>query len=141
MQGVPMLRQVARRLTHQQLQARRTSDELATAAVEIFTALLATLSPLLGQAGSLALLRRSVRLSESIIPCYSDIPAEQDNMIQAVGACLRGQPLDEAREASEALLIAYLELLANFIGERLTLQLLQEAWPGLRTSLSEETEE
>jgi hypothetical protein len=142
MQGVPVLRKVARRLTVQQFGASRTSDELATAVVAIFTTLLATLSPLLGQSGSLALFRRSIRLSESIVPFYAELrAAEQDHMVKAVGTCLRGQALHDAQDAAEALLVAYLELLANFIGEQLTWQILQEAWPGLRSSLAEETEE
>jgi hypothetical protein len=142
MQGVPVLRKVARRLTAQQIGASRTSDELATAVVAIFRTLLATLSPLLGQSGSLALFRRSVRLSESVVPFYAELrAAEQDHIVEAVGTCLHGQPLHKGQEAAEALLVAYLELLANFIGEQLTWQILQEAWPGLRSSLAEETEE
>lgn len=41
-------------------------------------------------------------------------------------------------EAMVALLAAYMELLATFIGEPLTRQLLQEAWPDLHVSPSQE---
>jgi hypothetical protein len=39
------------------------------------------------------------------------------------------------------LLVTYLELLATFIGERLTWQLLQETWPDLLTSPPQEIHE
>lgn len=44
-------------------------------------------------------------------------------------------------DATVALLAAYLELLATFIGERLTRQLLYEAWPDLVTSPPQEISE
>ncbi len=46
--------------------------------------------------------------------------------------------LDVAREATSTLLLTFVELLATFIGERLTWQLLQEAWPDVLTVSSEE---
>jgi hypothetical protein len=138
----PLLGEVTRRLVITQLGTSRTPDELASATVHVVTTLLATLAPLLGQAGSLALFRRSVRLAESIVPFYHTLrAAEQENFLNAVGACIHQQPLDVAKEAVGTLLTAYIELLANFIGERLTQQLLQEAWPDLGTFTSQETEE
>ena len=59
-------------------------------------------------------------------------------MLNAVSASLRTQTPDVAREASVALLTTYFQLLGSFIGERLTRQLVLEAWPGLLTSPSGE---
>ncbi len=135
MNGTPMLRQIAHRLMTQQVRTRHDADELASAAVNVYATLLNTLSPLLGDIGSSALLRRSLKLTEATYPCYTEVRvADQDGLLNAVGACLRKQPLDVAWDASVAVLTAYIELLATFIGERLTWQLLHEAWPDLHMS-------
>lgn len=70
MSPVSALREMARRLTAHELGSKQTSEELASATVNLFTTLLASLSVLLGQAGSVALFRRSIRLAESILPLY-----------------------------------------------------------------------
>ncbi len=83
--------------------------------------------------------RRSLKLTEETFPCYSEArSAEEDGIVNAVGACLRRQKLATAREATIALLLTFMELLATFIGERLTWQLLQEAWPDILIVSSEE---
>jgi len=138
MNGTPTLQQVAHRLITQQVGTSPDPDRVASAAVTVYTQLLGTLSPLLGELGSAALLRRSLRLIETAFPCYTEVRrAESDGLLQAVGVCLRRQAPDIASEASGALLATYLELLATLIGERLTRQLLQEAWPELFMSRSE----
>lgn len=142
MSRVPALREVARRLTAQELGSKQTSDELASATVNLFTTLLTNLSTLLGEAGSVALFRRSIRLAETIVPLYGQVRgADAGSVLDAVGACLREQPPPVASQATEALLTIYIELLATFIGEELIRQLLQEAWPHLRASPSQESEE
>ena len=136
--GAPKLRQIAHRLMTQQVGTSRDSDSVASAAVTVYRQLLDSLSPLLGELGSAALLRRSLRLTETAFPCYTEVRrAESDGLLQAVGVCLRRQSPDIASEASVALLATYLELLATLIGEQLTRQLLQEAWPELFMSPSE----
>jgi hypothetical protein len=142
MNGTPMLRQIAHRLMTQQAGTRRDAGELASAAVNVYATLLTSLSPLLGDLGSSALLRRSLKLTEATFPCYTEVRvAEQDGLLNAVGACLRKQSPDVAWDASVAVLTAYIELLATFIGERLTRQLLHEAWPDLHISPTQERQE
>jgi hypothetical protein len=63
-----------------------------------------------------------------------------DLLLSAVRRGLHAQPAEVAREASVELLAIHLELLATFIGPALTEQLLQEAWPSLRTSNPEESQ-
>lgn len=139
MSGDALLRRVISRITTHYLDTRGDPDELALAAVDLFETLLKTLSPLLGKGGSLALFRRSLKLTEETFPCYSEArSAQEDGILNAVGACLRRQKLDVAREATSTLLLTFVELLATFIGERLTWQLLQEAWPHVLTVSSEE---
>ena len=141
MNGTPMLRQIAHRLMTQQVGTRRDVDELALAAVHVYATLLTSLSPLLGDSGSSALLRRSLKLTEATFPCYTEARDGKDGLLNAVGACLRKQSPDVAWDASVAVLTAYIELLATFIGERLTRQLLHEAWPDLHISPTQERQE
>jgi hypothetical protein len=139
MKDVPILRRVIDELTTQHLRTRRDPDELASAAVGMCETFLSILSPMLGNVGSHALLRRSLKLSERTFPCYKETrSADNDQLLRAIGECLRRQELGGAREASVALLTAFFELLATFIGERLTWQVLQEAWPDILTVPSEE---
>ena len=139
MNGVSLLRRVISQVTMHYLDTRRDPDELASAAVRLCETLLKTLSPLLGDGGSQALLRRSLNLAEETFPFYREARnAEGDSLLKAVGACLRGQKLNVSREASIALLLTFVELLATFIGARLTWQLLQEAWPEILTGPPEE---
>jgi hypothetical protein len=66
---------------------------------------------------------------------------KEDLLLQAVATCLQQQPPDIAREAASALLTSYVTLLATFIGERLTWQLLHDQWPDIVTVHPEEKHE
>jgi hypothetical protein len=134
-----MLRPVIDQLTSHCLDGRRDTTELAAAAVGLYEILLNKLSPLLGDAGSQALFRRSVKLSQEAFPCYREAQsAPNDPLLGLVGECLRKQELELARKASVGLLLVFVELLATFIGERLTGQLLQESWPDVLSFPSQE---
>jgi hypothetical protein len=138
----PRLQQVTRQLIAQELDASHTPDELAVAAVSMFTRLLSALSAVLGQTGSTALFRRSLKLAEATVPFYAQVrTAEHDKLFDALSASLRQQRPEVVREASQTLLTTYIELLATFIGEQLTWQLLQEAWPAVRSSRPQENEQ
>jgi hypothetical protein len=142
MNGGPMLQHAARRLmTTFQGGSRHNSDELASAAINVYGTLSKNLASLVGEEGSHALFRRSVKLAAARFPCLAEVrsAAHVDaSLLKAVGGCLRSQPPDLAMEVSLGLLIAFLDLLATFIGERLTLRLLQDAWPDVLTSPSPE---
>lgn len=139
MNDAALFRRVISQVTTHYLDTRGDRDGLASAAVVLCERLLNTLSPLLGKEGSLALFRRSLKLTEETLPCYSEArSAEEEGILNDVGACLRRQQLDAAREAAIALLVTFVELLALFIGERLTSQLLQETWPDILTDPSQE---
>lgn len=117
---------------------RQDPEELASAAVTMFESLLFVLFPILGRIGSLALFRRSLRLTEEAFPCYREArDAEEDALLNAVGTCLRQAP--NIAKASMALLKTFAELLATFIGEPLTRQLMQDAWPHILSFPFEES--
>ncbi|MDQ6735645.1 MAG: hypothetical protein M3Z35_16260 [Nitrospirota bacterium] len=125
------LQQIARQMIVSRMGAKPPPHELASAAVSIVETLVNTLSPLVGSIGSQALLGRSLTLTARAFPCYAEVRGAGQTLLNAVGACLQKQEPDVAMKATAALLTTYLELLATFIGERLTLQLLQAAWPDI----------
>ena len=130
MNDAPFMRQLAHRIMTQQFGTSQDPQELASAALIVHTKLLTSLSPLLGEIGSNALLRRSLRLTEGGFPCFTEVGwARQEGLMNALDTCLRNQAPDVVRDASIAMLASFFELLAALIGERLTRQLLQEAWP------------
>ncbi len=133
--------QTARQIMTQEPRTARAPQEVAASAERIYTRLLASVSAILGHVGSVGLFRRSLRLTEATFPFFSDArDTNVEILLSAVSRCLQAQPAEVAHEASVELLAIHLELLATFIGPRLTKQLLQEAWPNLRTSDPEESQ-
>jgi hypothetical protein len=135
----PHFRQLAQRiLTHEQ-GTEAPSSEVAASAVRVYMRLLAGFAALLGEAGSMGLFRRSLRLTEILFPFLSALRhTTVDTVLPSLSTCLQAQQAEVAQEASVELLAIHTELLAAFIGPQLTEQLLQEAWPHLRPSASEE---
>ncbi|MDK2745068.1 MAG: hypothetical protein NDI90_19390 [Nitrospira sp. BO4] len=114
-------------------------EEEASAAVAMFGRLVSVLFPVLGQAGSLALFRRSLHLTDQAFPCYQEMRiVEEGALLNTVESYLRRHP-QIARDAATALLKNFVELLATFVGEGLTRQLLQDAWPAIVSVKPEET--
>lgn len=137
-----MLRQVAHRLMASDLKANRSPAKVALAATNVLGKLLGTFSQVLGEIGSAELFRRSLNSTEHTFPLYKEVrTADPSGLLAAVGVFLQKQDSDVAVAAANALLATYLELLATFIGERLTLQLLKEAWPDLLNSRPQEIQE
>ncbi|MES4786541.1 MAG: hypothetical protein C4294_12725 [Nitrospiraceae bacterium] len=70
-----MLRQAARRLMTHEVGSRRNPDELASVAASVYEKLSKNMSALIGDIGSRALLRRSVKLTEAKFPCFTGVRA------------------------------------------------------------------
>jgi|SRR5882762_9225426 len=139
MKESPRLQQAARAMIRYHVESAPASADVASVAVRVFKQLLNGISPLLGQAASQALFRRSVKLTEPAPACLRGL--HQEGTLEALAAGLRAQEPEAAMEASVALLVTYLHLLANFIGERLTWRLVEEAWPDLLGTPSWKTDE
>jgi hypothetical protein len=132
-------RQLARRIMTHEQRTEQTSHEVTAFVVRIYTKLLACLSTILGEAGGLALFRRSLRLTEATFPLFSAVrDAKANTVLSAVSTCLHAQPADVAHEASMELLAIHLELLATFLGQRVTDQIVREVWPDLPPAVPEE---
>jgi hypothetical protein len=130
----PKLRRASDQITSHFLSFSPNPADIAHAAASVFEPLVKTLSQLLGDVGSLALFRHSLRLTEERVPCFREMRDTQDDLLlQAAATCLQRQPPDIAREAAGALLTSYVTLLATFIGERLIWQVLHDQWPEILT--------
>jgi hypothetical protein len=132
-----MLEHVAHRVMTHELATSQTPGELALASVGVYAKLLVHLSSILGEAGSHALFRSSLRLTT--FPFLNEIRAQEPPaLLKALNTALQKHEPDVVVEVSIALLTAFIELLATFVGERLTCELLHDVWPTVITVQSQE---
>ena len=118
-------------MTHE-LGTSRTPDELARASVEVYTKLLVHLSSVLGEEGTHALFRSSLRLTP--FSYLNEIRAQEPQaLLKDVATALQNQEPDVVEEVSLALLTSFIKLLATFVGERLTCEFLHDIWPEVIT--------
>lgn len=106
------------------------AGQIADAAVAVWIAIDNSLSPVIGQRGSAALLQRCIHLARERYPWLggvNDAMADRDEFA-ALRAALAGQAPARAAEAHDSILQTYLDLLADLIGESLSQRLLRGAW-------------
>ena len=109
----------------------------AAAAASLYTRMLAQLAPLIGRAGVHALLLRSAKLTCTEHPCLAEFtsfamhkePQAVTSHAGQLRVCLQAQLPFITMEPAEVLFGNLLSLLAAFIGDRLTAQVLEDAWP------------
>jgi hypothetical protein len=134
-----MFRQLARQIISHEQSPDRPPQDVAGSAVRIYATWLTSLSAILGETGSSALFRRSLRLTEVTFPFFSAVrDANMNSVLSAVNTCLQAQDANVAHEAAVELLAIHLELLTTFIGQRLTEQLVRDKWPDLSIPTREE---
>ena len=104
-----------------------SAAEYATAAGRVYDKLHAHIAPLVGDAGVQLLLVRSAKLSQGEFACLAEVANFGGST--KLSECLRGLDPALARESALALFGTFFALVATFIGERLTTQLLRSAWP------------
>jgi hypothetical protein len=88
------------------------------------------LAPLMGITGFNALLARALALARAKVDWLNAVALTEDSMGVSEKVGEKVGP-DVMAEGSLALLAELLALLAAFIGERLTLQMVREVWPNL----------
>ncbi len=104
----------------------------AEAAGHVYDKLVSHLAPLVGPAGVRALFVRSAKLARAEVDGLAD-PAALDSSAK-LRETLESQDPAAATEAAAALFGAFLGLLTTFIGERLTIQALRNAWPTIEAA-------
>lgn len=129
--AAPQLKEFARRLTAYEAAAVKVAGAQNSVAFHVCEKLRRPLSRLAGVAGFRSLLSRALALANDETHWLKDVHVNADGSLEG---------LDEAQSVSqseveegEVMLVAHvIELLVTFIGEGLTLQLVQEAWPEAR---------
>lgn len=106
------------------------SQSVADAAVSTWVAIDAALSPVIGPRGNAALYRRSLHLARAHYPWLEAAyeGAVRPGDYSALHAALSQQPAADAKQAHEAMLQTFQDLLADLIGGSLTQRLLQAIW-------------
>jgi hypothetical protein len=89
------------------------------------------LSRLAGHVGSRSLITRAVALSQVEAPWTVSGRATHDSIMDHLEEQLKERPSEARTTAEVTVVTCLLILLHTFIGVRLTLQLIQEAWPKL----------
>lgn len=98
-------------------------------AVRVHETLRVSLTRFAGAEGFTAMLRRALALARADVPSLQNVKVKADGHMEGLEALAAHAP-GEATEAAVAITAHLLWLLVTFIGERLTLRLVLEAWPG-----------
>ena len=138
----PALALAARRLLGREgSDGKGSPKQVAAGAVEAWKKLFAHLAQHLGEGGIRALFERSLTLTRAKfpwLPSLAEAPPQGSPWV-ALRASLETRGSDEALEASVAMVAAFIGLLGKFIGEDLTMRLLQEVWPEITPPTTKET--
>jgi hypothetical protein len=97
--------------------------------LRVYDKLRRSLCALAGVAGFRSLASRALTLAKAKAPSLSDIQITSDGSLQRSGKPESQSQVDREGEAGVILLAELLALLITFIGETLTLRLVQDAWP------------
>jgi hypothetical protein len=119
----PAARHLADRLVAVEDGARTVAPEDRLATCRVCEKLRRPLGHLVGSAGFRALFQRALTLAQRESPALGGVEVMADGSITGLEGA--------AAEASSVLLAHLIQLLMTFIGESLTLTLLQDIWPGI----------
>jgi len=109
------------------------SDNDTPAAAQVLERLDAVLAHIAGQSGSRSLLERALALAQVDAPTLKTLHIAPGPSLGNEWRIAHSGAFD-AKSDQVVLVTHVLELLRTFIGERLTLQLVKEAWPDLDPS-------
>ena len=127
----------AKRLLAHEGNSGSSSAECAAAAWRLYEKLNARLAPLLGSAGVQALFARSAKLAQAEFASLADL-ATAEGMTE-LGGCLRVLEPAVATETAATLFGNFIDLIITFIGERLAIVVLRNAWPAIEETVPRET--
>ena len=117
-----------------------SAEERAAAAGRVYEKIFLCLTPLVGATGVRALFVRSLVLTIPEFPFLGGVLVEQPEAgVKTLRASLQGQKPDAVLHGAAALFGAFLALLATYVGQRLTAQILRTAWPELAATFFKET--
>jgi len=130
-QATPALRDLARRLLALETNQTEYLHQEVQAALRVFEKLRVYLFKLVGAAGFQALLARAVVLATPEVGWLRVVRVQADATLEGFSEAAHPQLPKVVASGSTALLAQLLGLLVIFIGEALTLRLVQDIWPGV----------
>ena len=126
--SLPESRHLAQRLLAYEAVAGENSEPAESAAFRVFAKLRLALITLAGLAGFRSLLSRALTLARADAPDLSAVEVAADGSIKGLDE-LASQAQEETQEGGVVLLTQLIGLLLTFIGNDLTLRLVQDVWP------------
>jgi hypothetical protein len=132
----PDLQQVIRHLLTQEGRQRLDSAELTVAVARVYDQFAYRLTPMISEAGVLAILTRSAKLTQAEFPFVKSSPgvnSRAGSPIHVWEDFSRQEPALVSK-ASEALLTTFAGLVASLIGDRLAWRLLFDLTPEIYSS-------
>lgn len=105
-------------------------DAIVDVTISLWERLASELISIIGEGGFQSLYARSVHLTRAAFPwiALDHSGTDADSRFADLSMSLEGRDFTEASEASMALLITFIDILALLIGEHLTTSILRSAW-------------
>jgi hypothetical protein len=129
--SLPESRHLAQRLLTYEAVAGKNSEPAESAAFRVCTKLRRPLITLAGVAGFRSLLSRALTLARAEAPSLSAVQVAADGSLKGLDELEPQIDIDkeQARDRGTILIAQLIGLLLTFIGEGLTLRLVQDVWP------------
>jgi hypothetical protein len=127
--NLPESRLLAERLLTYEAVAGKNSEPTESAAFRVCAKLRRPLITLAGVAGFRSLLSRALTLARAEAPSLSVVQVAVDGSLQGLDELAPQIDKEQAGDAGAILIAQLLGLLLTFIGEGLTLRLVQDEWP------------
>jgi hypothetical protein len=135
--SLPTSRHLAQRLLTYEAVAVGHSDPAESAAFRVCAKLRRPLTTLAGVAGFRSLLSRALTLARAEAPSLSAVKVGADGSLKGLDELEPQINKEQAREGGTLLIAQLIGLLLTFIGEGITLQLVQDVWPEAAFNVSE----
>ena len=129
MVSLPESRHLAQRLLTYEAVVGKNSEPTETAAFRVCAKLRRPLITLAGVAGFRSLLARALTLARAEAPNLSVVQVAADGSLKGLDELDPQMDKEQARDEGAILIAQLLGLLLTFIGEGLTLRLVQDVWP------------
>ena len=127
--SLPESRHLAQRLLAYEAVAGKNSEPTESAAFRVCAKLRRPLITLAGVAGFRSLLSRALTLASAEAPSLSVVQVAADGSLKGLDELEPQINKEQARDEGAVLIAQLLGLLLLFIGEGLTLRLVQDVWP------------
>ena len=127
--SLPESRHFAQRLLTYEAVAGENSESTESAAFRVCAKLRRPLITLTGVAGFRSLLSRALTLAKAEVPSLSAVGVATDGSLKGLDELASQTDKELARDGGAILIAQLIGLLLTFIGEGLTLRLVQDVWP------------